>query len=846
MFKKRKFNKLPLGKKIVDMKIVFLIYSLSFYVLSAQVAQDTSYNLSKITERVAEQMVVYPQEKIHIHTDRDLYVSGEKIWFKAYLIDACTHLYPTLSRYVYVELISPDDSLVCRVMIRPENDMFYGYLPLTELIPEGDYTLRAYTRYMENTGDDYFFKKNIRIRSLTSPQPSPKERERKGSDDFEVSFFPEGGNLPEGVFCRVAFKALNSNGYPESITGEVVDEHGVTITSVQTLHAGMGMFTYIPDSEKKFYLLCRNEKGLEKQFEMPQPNPRVYSLTASWRNFRLIVEVQQSIHAPDIPYYLLIHCRGTILYFSTWDKDRESVSFSDEQLPCGVIQLILFDSQMNPLSERLVFNPNYDYAAIEFQTDKPSYGKRDKVISTLLLTDAGGNILLPGHLSVAITDDREIAVDESTTILSSLLLSSELRGYIENPSYYLQDNPESTTALDYLMMTHGWRRYNIPEVAKGNREYPSIPYQVSQTISGRVKNLALSRPVNDSEVSIMMNEGFLGLTSTEKDGSFLFLDFEYPDSTSYFIQALNRRGGDRVELVIDNESFPYLVHAPQSRHLTPALSKGEGVTKEETKSEGGADAFMAKAELRSRYDDDMRMINLPEIEVTAQSMDKRDDRRLRFPMNEHADVTIQREVFERVRRRHVADYLASIPGISVTTGQFGTESIRIAGVQSFLLSENPLIVIDGVTMVWESQSVCPLDNLSVEMIESIDVFKGSSASIFGARGTNGVVSVTTKGGLNMINLPQRSGFNYTVYTPLGYQRPVEFYSPQYETLEAKHLTIPDYRTTIFWKPDIVVSDEGEATLEFYASDFPTTYSAVIEGLTTDGRIVRKVEKIRIE
>ena len=118
-------------------------------------------------------------------------------------------------------------------------------------------------------------------------------------------------------------------------------------------------------------------------------------------------------------------------------------------------------------------------------------------------------------------------------------------------------------------------------------------------------------------------------------------------------------------------------------------------------------------------------------------------------------------------------------------------------------------------------------------------------SLFGSRGSNGVVSITTKRGLNSIS-SQKDDLNFIVYTPFGYQKPAEFYSPKYETLEAKQSTIPDYRTTIFWKPDVVISEEEETSFEFYTSDFRTTYSVVIEGMTTDGRIIRQVEKIRVQ
>ncbi|MDR0794509.1 MAG: carboxypeptidase-like regulatory domain-containing protein, partial [Tannerella sp.] len=582
---------------------------------SADAITENVSDFDRIAQHFNNQLSIFPQEKIHLHTDRDVYISGEKIWFKAYVADALTHLYPTHSRYVYVELISPVDTLMHRVMLRPTEGMFYGHLPLTEYVPTGNYTLRAYTRYMENLGDDYFFKKNIRIENLATPINQQRPTANRGmlKDDFSISFFPEGGNLPEGVLSKVAFKALNSNGYPETVSGRLVDETGAEITSVATYHAGMGVFEYIPEAGKRIFLKCKNTKGLEKQFELPQPNPAAYSLAAYQSDNNLWIEINRSVHAPNIPYYLLAHCRGNVLYFSEWDPEQEDILFDAEEFPAGIIQFVLFDKQMNPLSERLVFSKNYDgdMTKVEFHTDKTVYEKREKVIATLntdfLSPSPSGRVGV--GLSVSITDDKDISVDSSTTILSTLLLSSELRGYIENPAYYLQNTTESAIALDYLMLTHGWRRYNIPEVVKGNPKHPQIPYQESQEISGKVKNLLSSRPVTNSEIIIMAKDEGVALTFTNENGIFTYQDFEYPDSVSFMIQALSSRGSDRVEVVVDKESFPKPIHAVQSPHLTPTLSKGEGVFKEETKSEPEANAFMVKAEQRSRYDEDMWVIN---------------------------------------------------------------------------------------------------------------------------------------------------------------------------------------------------------------------------------------------
>jgi len=819
------------------MRKIFLIILLRYLLptlLLGQMDRDTSFH--KIEEMFMAQRKIYPQEKIHLHTDRDFYVPGEKIWFKAYVTDAVTHQYPTPSRYVYAELIDSRDSLINRVMIRSANNMFYGYLFLSEVIPEGNYTLRAYTRYMENLGNDYFFNKNILIGNMPSDKEHlseakwKKQKKKALQDDFDVSFFPEGGNLLKGIFCKVAFKALNCNGYPETVSGELIDEAGSVVASAKTLHAGMGMFNFNPEEGKKYYFKCRNENGLEKQFELPQPNSRAYSLTASRINKRLMIGIQKSVDSPDIPCYLLVHSRGIPFYFSAWDKEKEGAMFVEKQFPAGVVQFVLFDEQMNPLSERLVFCKNNDDVKAEFHTDKALYETRENIICSLSLTDSAG-YPLDGNLSAAITDDKDVAVDSSTTILSSLLLSSELKGYIENPAWYLQDNSLSATALDYLMMTHGWRRYNIPEVVKGNPEYPRIPYQTSYQISGEVKSLIFPKPVANSEILMLIKGGNFGTTTTDEKGRFIFRDFEYPDSTFFFIQALGKKGSKRVELVLNKESFPKLSYAPQS----PAVEITQIGKK--TKDEAG---FIAKAEQRSKYDNDMRVVHLGEVVITAQKTEKKDEARLRFYANSGSDATIRREDFENSPPTRVSDLLYRVAGVRVFSN--GAISIRDGGGGGL-----PLVLIDGMPIEWPDQLnspyESPLETVNVNDVESIDVFKGPSAAIFGMRGANGAISITTRRGGGSSGIER---FNYATYTPLGYQKPVEFYAPRYETLEAKRSDIPDYRTTIFWKPDIVISNDGKANFEFYASDFPTSYSVVLEGLTTDGRIIRRIEKIQVK
>lgn len=126
-------------------------------------AQDT-LSPDSVAARLWQQACLFPNEKIHLHTDRSLYIGGDTIWFRAYLVNAVDNRQETTSRYVHAELINPFGEVVTRVKIRQDADsLFYGYLPLDKDLPGGEYTVRSYTRYMENSGEEFFFRKPIRI-----------------------------------------------------------------------------------------------------------------------------------------------------------------------------------------------------------------------------------------------------------------------------------------------------------------------------------------------------------------------------------------------------------------------------------------------------------------------------------------------------------------------------------------------------------------------------------------------------------------------------------------------------------------------------------------------------------
>jgi hypothetical protein len=483
------------------------------------------------------------------------------------------------------------------------------------------------------------------------------------------------------------------------------------------------------------------------------------------------------------------------------------------KLPSGVMQIILFDSILNPLSERLVFCLNQDRALASLSLDRENYKSRQQIKAAVNISDTSGRPL-EGSFSVSVTDDVGTSQDTAMSILTTLLLTSELKGIIRFPEYYFSPgNPDAALALDLLMMTNGWRRYNIPDVVKGEYEKPAVPMIAGMEISGKVKSLVFGKPVSDATVSVLSwGADYYDDVRTGPEGAFSFNRLEYADSTEFIIQAHNKKGYDYVELLLDDEHFPHnpgILSEPSERHET---GPGESTY-----------ALIPAVKMTNRnsgyfIENGMRMIYLDEIVVEAKREGKASSGFSYYPDILKRGINyFTAEDIKQFRPLNLADLLRYIP--------YSRESCNI-----------PLVVNNIVITDYDLYTT-----IEPSKIDNIAILRGLEGSSLGAMFSKGAIVITLKRGAYGPN--DKDKYNIKTISPLGYQKPAEFYSPRYDNPGQKDGEIPDLRTTIYWNPDIRLSSAGEAFFDFFSADVSTTYTMVIEGLSVDGTIIRLTKKI---
>ena len=517
--------------------------------------------------------------------------------------------------------------------------------------------------------------------------------------------------------------------------------------------------------------------------------------------------------AQKTDFYIALSSRGItskVLKIKTTNHiTKLQIPFED--FTHGINQITLADSVFRPLAERLVFIKKDQPLSIEIATNKGSYTKRDKVEVEISATQ--NSMPVVSNLSVSVVNNKQVGILEKypQNIYSYLLLDSELKGNIENPSYYFKDDSMSTSMkLDLLMLTHGWRKYTWNNLAE---KLPAIEFEKEEGIivKGKVKKLLGKKGVDDGKISLLVindsNIQELAETTSDKEGNFSFPPTAFMDPSEVFIQGANKH--NRLNTKLQHiSSFP----PPAPVHIE---SISDIIFEPKKEKEFTNMAYVRQLDDRV-YNPGKHEIMIPEVTVTERINYKDELNDGHWRLYSHFDNIIKVDEHLEMCPDVISLVQGRVAGVFVKNGhiifrRFGGEVV-------------PLYLIDGTPA-----DAAAINELSVSDIEKIEIIK-SPLVVYGGRGQNGAVAIYTKRGIDIYKEPHYKGI--LSCTLRGYQESREFYSPNYEDHNSQEK--PDHRTTIYWNPIVATDSTGAAGFSFYTTDDYAPALIKIEGITNTG------------
>ena len=668
------------------------------------------------------------------------------------------------------------------------------------------------------------------------------------STDVDVQFFPESGSLVNGIASKIAFKATGADGLGADVKGSITDAQNNLVGSFNSAHLGMGTFMLAPQQGKNYIANITFPDGRQSVVALPRAVDKGYVITINNADTlnNVIVAINGNRAAEQSGGVTLVGQSGEKICFEGKGKPGQTeftAVIPKSRFPSGIVQFTLFDSVTGePLNERLVFIQNPDQLKLELSSPKTPYAPRKNVKIDLNATNKEGKPV-QGNFSVAVVDETFVPVDEAaeSTILSSILLSSDIKGYIEQPNYYFTNtNSKTATDLDALMLTQGYHRFEWKQII--NNSWPEITFQPERsiTISGQVKTLG-GKPVVKGKVSLFSKSDglFLVDTVTDKNGRFTF-NMIFADSSKFTIKALSSRGKENVELKLDVIPQPIKTNK-NTADVMVNLSKGI-----EPFLRNNYDHYEAAL----KYGIGDHTILLKEISISKirpkYARQLAEERAVEFSSNLNgkgqSDQVITADDIEQYGGATLFDVLnGRIAGVEFrrdSNGNLAPYSIRSSN-QLNGPAQPMTFVIDG--MFGRDITLIPVSQIgSVEVLRSMNYL-----AAYGSRASNGILLITTKHG-GQDQTPANS-FNGTIeYSPMGYYKARQFYSPKYDH-PARVTNMPDLRTTIFWKPIIETDKDGNASIDFFNADGKGKYRVVVEGIDyKTGSLGRRVYHYTVE
>ena len=502
--------------------LLFLLCTLLNTSTHAQSLHEQTEQLFEKFKTAARFDYNYPREKVYVHFDNTAYLTGDTIWYKAYVVRASSLKPTTLSKVLYVELLNADGQNVVNQVLRIDSmGTAQGAFPLGDTVYPGYYEVRAYTREMVNWGKYACFSRvlpvftdenpqhkkqhglDLDLSQLSIPLPEPRKTVTIGqprpygmttNKKRMLDFYPEGGERVKGVEQLIAFKLTDGTGLPVEDTLSIFYADGRLCTTTQPLHDGMGTFLLPADFDKGYARI----NGIKKsQIDLPNCTADYYLGVTEHSSEGITIKVTaaDSICEQHKLLAIALFNRENTCFFDTLTVNPQTgteLFIPNKALRAGVSRFELFNIEGQGLATRLVWNPlNQREAAhkvsLQVKQNQRAYDPFSPVALVLKATRGDGSIVKNANLSVAVRDEASnIITTTDGGIEASMLLASELRGYIHRPDRYFERNDAAHRfMLDLLMLVQGWQANSFDVMCQRESFALRQPIEDSLLIKGK-------------------------------------------------------------------------------------------------------------------------------------------------------------------------------------------------------------------------------------------------------------------------------------------------------------------------------------------------------------------------
>jgi len=794
------------------MKIIVLTITIGFIVsghFNALCQNDT------IPQSAMNKQLILPyiqhndllKEQIYVHFNKSCYLPGDDIWFTTYVINPMTGMLNPFTKNLYVELYDLKGKQIEQKILPVNSGVANNVFYLDEKALPGQYTFRAYTNWMKNFCLTEEFDSRIEIVGDENHELSSNDPQ------YDVQFFAESGAMLEGIFNKMAIKALDPNGKSAVLTGVVIGNNNDSIAPFKLNQMGMGVFVLNPVMGTVYKAKIDLPNGKVQYVTLPAvENKGVIASVNVFLNNKIVVEVKSNAETIENGklLYILIHNNGNVYKTLTTKlmPDLQSITFSFDRSEAGngVNCLTVFDENFKPVAERLFYNKK---TTIRGKVDIRQSIVKDSVQFNLTVADDSGEHH-QSNLSISVLPDGTVSNHFSNSLLSDVLLRSGVKGNIENPQYYFEkEDLDHSIAMDMLLLTQGWRKYDWKEIMTNNKKLP-YDFEKGFSIGGQVKNWMNGKEDKSSRVSLVSPENKLfRISNVDSTGRFLFSGLYLIDSTRIVVSASSSKGKNWNRTILASLSPDHPTNSTiKVKPILYYLNEAPVITEPPLKLLPG-------------------VIQLPEFVVSA-------DKIVPFKGSVYVssfDKSVEITKENYARYTSLESLLFMEFNVQVTVDPEGNYKVNMGrGTKTAL----PRLIIDDI----EAPDLNYLAMYSIDQIEAVSVNKNGNA----ITGDGGAIILQTR--KDAINWSSSAPPNLKYLQIKGFSPHVEYYTPKY--LQQPETETYRKYASVFWKPDILTDSTGIASFRFSVPKELNVVNVRMEGISENGTIYLDERKVAVK
>jgi len=676
------------------MKISLLLFLALSLFFGFQYPEYQLDNTQSIQHRIDSFYSNFPQQIVHLHLDKNVYHVKDPIFFAAYLVQYPDFKKDTSTTHLYIDWIDAYQQIVFSRLMALKSGVGSACVQLPDTMKAGNYKMRAYTQWMRNFSDKYFFESDIKI---INPNPEhfsqtdfyrwkqQNKIKQKWSDDEEVVFLNENKNWITNEKSSLPFIFRYKSGEWIDIDKfQILNGNDILIDNGKMVY-GFGLISLQPVENQKYIIRFFLKNGKSKDFKLPKPETDVNTLLIV-KNENNEYSVRAKFNKNQNSQNNFIFCiqNGKIIFSKSAENE---IKFSIDTLTTGIYSWILFDNNEILLAEKTFYHQ---------KTETPIFKLRKSGTNYVLMVENKNLEWSDYSLSICVsTDSKHSNIKYSAYILPNFGSQSWC-----TPSFFQSDSTEWIQQILTCIPTERYKKIfdnTTPQINFTNQKNICVTgYTLADYFAVPISNCKL-------KLTILNQYNDVFETTSDNKGYFGFYNMQYFDSVPMKLEAQKEGGSKSIVMYLNDNltppeyGFSFFNDIPHEIVQTKGMQYPKKYKKEET-----------------------------------------DDTRSRiYGM---ADNTLKVSEQDGMTHSTIADLMRGrIPGV-----EFSGNTVRIRGINSINSGTEPLVLLDGMPTYTDV-----LFSMSPNDVEMIEVIKGGNAAIFGIRGSNGVIAIYTKQGKRM-------------------------------------------------------------------------------------------------